>query len=386
MALVLRDGRWGLSRIIVEEDGGFAVAAMRERLGAGVQAFYPPMTAAKDGYTLPFALVRIEGAVGSTDADTRLIPDRLLSATLGDLTALQRQRLRDEFEEWLSGYEYDDWDGQRITKAAFSAAGYTLSTPLRRVFLDAFAHLGHSDYRAKPAVFESHNTEYLDNFSTDPTSRWTTLSGTVFAWDSANNELDFNTTVGFSALYSANDPGSIVHEAQITAKEATTAAVRSWYAAVRGYTTNQDCYTLFSNGDDIFPLGRWNAASRTALTTFSVTERNADDFFTWRVAAEGAAGANVALSLWYSRHGTTKPSDPGWIGVDNSPSFTYTDTAVDRLDDSTHLLGGIGGRLHATTDTNTRASFFKVRAISDRGGVPVEQSPLSYYYRTLLGT
>ena len=93
MALNPREGRWGLSRIVQEADGGFTTVALRDRLADGVECYYPPLNATKTAYTLPFAAVRLEGNIGTPTADTRLIPQRLLSATLGDLSAAQRTTL-----------------------------------------------------------------------------------------------------------------------------------------------------------------------------------------------------------------------------------------------------------------------------------------------------
>jgi hypothetical protein len=90
-----------------------------------------------------------------------------------------------------------------------------------------------------------------------------------------------------------------------------------------------------------------------------------------RSAYTGTAGSNVVVDIWYQNHSTSKPSDPGWIGVDGSPDETYTDTAADRLDDSTHLYNGIVWQGQGV-DYDTRHSYYKQRAISDRGGAPAD--------------
>ncbi len=45
MAINIREGRWGVSRIVQEADGGYAVAAMLQspRLADVVEAYYPPL-------------------------------------------------------------------------------------------------------------------------------------------------------------------------------------------------------------------------------------------------------------------------------------------------------------------------------------------------------
>lgn len=365
MAIRLLEGRWGLSRIVTDADGGFSVAAMRDRLGQRIEAYYPPLNEAKTAYTLGFAVVRLQGGVQQpANDDTRLIPNALLDATLGDLTLLQRQRLRAEIEEWFTGYQFTDYDGTVKIKAAFSAAGYTRDTPVRRILLDLFEHMGHSESRPRVIVPESHNTEYTDDFSTDPSSRWTFEAGSA-SWDSGNSEYDFNTTTNTIARYSANDPGSIEQEAQVTAIEG---AARCPYVAVRVENAGaNDCYAIHSNADGLMDMARWVAGARTTLTNWTLPSRDSGDFVTWRLAASGAVGANVVLDAWVTNHGTTKPSDPGWIGVDGSPDNTVTDTSVNRHDDSTDIQCGIGGRSGAS-DYDTRHCFWKSRAISDRGG------------------
>lgn len=372
MAIGLREGRWALSRIVTDTASdfpggavGFTTAAMRDRLAAQIEAYYPPMDDAGAGFMLGFAVVRLQGGVQQpANDDTRLIPNALLDATLRDLTQAQRTRLRNEIEEWFTGYQFTDYDGTVKVKAAFSAAGYTLDTPIRRILLDLFEHMGHSESRPRLGVLAPHNTEYLDDFSTDPASRWTFESGSA-AWDSANNEYDFNAAATTLARYSANDPGSIEQEAQVTAIEG---AARCPYVAVRFENAGaDDCYAIHSNADGFMELVRWVAASRTALANWTLPSRDSGDFVTWRLAASGAVGANVVLDGWVSNHGTTKPSDPGWIGVDGSPDNTYTDTAVGRHDDSSDIQCGIGGR-NGAGDYDTRHCFWKSRAISDRGG------------------
>jgi hypothetical protein len=363
MAIAPREGRWGLSRIVQASDGGWDTVALRDGLAEVIECFYPPLNAAKTAYTLPFALIRLDGAIGTPTADTRLIPQRLLSATLGDLTAQQRNTLRNQLNEWLTGYSFTDWDGTPVTKATFNASGYNNATPIRQILLDIFAHLGHSEARPKVGLTETHNTEYLEDFSTNPSGRWTVV-GTAPTWDSVNSEWDFLSTAQPRARYSANDPGSIEHECQSTA---VVSSNRSNGPAVRYDSADANTmYSLSFGGTNSTAPQKYVAGVRTGLGAFATTAA-AGDFTTTRIAASGAVGANVELSFWGVGHGATKPSDPGWYGVDGSPTGTYTDTSVDRLDDATNSHCGIGGR-GTTGEIDSRNCYWKSRAIADRGG------------------
>lgn len=373
----IKSGIWGVSRIVQEADGGYATAAILQSPSLGdVQCFYPPFRDDRTGYVIPWAIVRFpNGLNGTPDADTKVLANTPITGTLGDLTTAQRNALRDFLENNLASYSFTDWDGSLQSLNQFSGATFSASTPLADVVRLLFKYMGHSAYRPRPAVFESHNTEYTDNFSTDPTSRWTLESGSR-AWDSGNSEYDLNSTVDLAIRYSANDPGSIEQEAQITNIVNTT--YRCPGAATRFDNTGvNDWYTLYTDaGGTTLQLARWNASVRTFLATMTSGGTWAtSDWQTTRLAAEGGNGSNVVLSAWWVDHGSTKPSDPGWYGTDGSPQGTYTDTAASRLDDATiHLQCGVGTR--TTPNYDTRTSFFKERAISDRGGGASITGPL----------
>ena len=363
----LPEGRWGLSRIIAESPLSFNVAAIVQGISV-CKAYYPPLLADKSGYAFGFAIVHFpNGVTGTPNADTRLIPNRLLNTTLGDLTAAQTTTLRGQLEEWLTGYTYIDWDNTQQVKAAFSAAGYTAATTLKTVLLDVCRHIGLTTYRPKPIIPETHNTEYTDNFSTDPSSRWTAEMSSA-TWDSVNSEYDLDLSADTMLRYSANGPGSIEHESQVTNVAGTAGTNRNASVAARNENTGvNECYNVYENADGVLNLTRWNAGLRTVLSNPTGPGLSTGDFRTFRLASEGTVGSNVVLSGWYTTHGTSKPSDPGWYGVDASPTFTYTDTSVDRLDASTNDQCGIAGR--GTTDYDTRHCYWKSRAITDRGGV-----------------
>lgn len=364
------EGVWGISRIIEIAPRSFATAAQVQGIGV-CHAHYPPLNAAKDGYTLPFAIVHFPyGPTGAPDADTRTLPQGSMSLTLGELTGVQRTNLRNQLEEWLTAYQFVDWDSQTVVKAAFDGSGYTLTTTLATVMRDVFRHMGHSTFRAKPAAVEDHNTEYTDDFSTDPSSRWTAHRSASPTWDSGNGEYDMNTASGDSWIrYSANNPGSIEHESQHTFFLNGRVSQDRHGVAIRLASAADDAYHLVAgNQADSLYLNRYNAGTRSTIATFTGYTMANDEFHTCRLAASGTAGNNVVLDAWDTNHGASKPgADPGWLGTDGTPDDTYTDTSVDRLDDSTHIYCGIGWQGQGG-DWDTQCDWFKERALTDRSG------------------
>lgn len=368
MAINVGSGQWGLSLILGDAAQGFDASALANRVAPLIQCHYPPMNATFTGYTFPYALVRLDGTIAS-DANTFLIPRRIDvdNATIGDLSNPQRNAVRNFLNNNFTGYSYTDWDGQTINVPAFNFDAYPLSTPLVELIRALFAYLGNSEYRPRPAPLESHNTEYTDDFSTDPSSRWTLEMGSAPTWDSTNNEYDILTNLTEMLRYSANGAGSIEHESQVTATWVSGGTARLAMAATRFDNTGvNDCYACYLQAGADNVLARYNASSRTGLTS-NAFSMSSNDFATVRLATSGAAGANVVCDVWDVNHGSTKPSDPGWYGTDASPDWTYTDTSASRLDDSVHAHCGIAGR-PGTGDFDSRHDYFKLRAISDRGG------------------
>jgi len=376
---VIEPGRWGFSRIIDDGAGGWTTHAMQERLATAVQAKYPPLVGGV--YPVPYAMVRLAGGIVTPSTnDTVLIPRNLDLAelTLGDLTAQQRQNLRNFLETWIE-YQFVDWDGaiRRMPGLATVVATYTAATLVREVLRDIYRHLGHSTGRPKPILFESHNTEYLDNFGTDPfATRWTNELGAA-TWDSTNFEIHGDVgTNPWGLRYSINGPGSLDHEAQVT-HLVNSGSSHCGGPAVRMHNTGTDDWYLFTildwNDQNLIQVERINGGTPSTLSSIAFTVAD-NDWATQRAAAEGGAGANVLLSVWANNHGTSKPSDPGWFGVDGSPTATYTDTSVDRLDDAAHVHCGISARSGGLS-YDTRHSYWKSRAISDRGGAAAGAFP-----------
>lgn len=208
---------------------------------------------------------------------------------------------------------------------------------------------------------------YTDDFSTDPAARWTHEGTAAATHDAGNSEYDWDVSAGDLSRYSANEPGNIEHESQITCIAGTAGTNRTRLCGARHENTGvDDAYIFYENADGVLNIARYNAGARTVISNPTGPGVSTGVWRTFRIACSGTAGNNVVIDGWYTTHSTSKPSDPGWYGTDASPTFTFTDTAASRLDDSTHAQGGTGGR--STTDYDTRHSFFKVRAISDRGG------------------
>ncbi|HYE22753.1 MAG TPA: putative Ig domain-containing protein, partial [Verrucomicrobiae bacterium] len=218
--------------------------------------------------------------------------------------------------------------------------------------------------------------EFSDNFDTDPygSGRWVNEMDNA-VWDSANGELDTANDNAVAIRYVANSPGSIEHEAQITAMLQTSRLVGP---GVRFDNTGADSmYGMVLETTGQITIYRWNAGVQTTIANGSsgVTGTNGN-FYSMRLAASGTVGGNVVLNAWVVSHGSTKPSDPGWVGSDGSPNLTFTDTAASgtRLDGNQYSQAGIAGRAGVNVD-DERHDYFKVRAISDRGGSPTPPPP-----------
>jgi len=364
-------GRWGFTRILPEPDGdGWTTHAMLERLGDEIAIHFPPIV--NGAFPVPFAMVRLNGAIISPSTnDTILIPRNLTQAelTLGDLTAHQRLNLRN-FLETLAAYSFTDWDGtlKDIPGMSAQVATYTTDTLIRDLLRDLYRYLGHSASRPRMASAEWHNTEYLDGFDTSHETRWTACTASTIAngtWDSTDLEVDFSGDTAAYVRYSANNSGSIEHEAQITGRN--TISGRCVGPGVRMSTNSGYGISFHISGD--LQLWKLVAGVRTNIASSAQSASTDLYFTTQRLAAAGGNGANVVLSAWLNLHGSgTRPSDPGWNGADGSPTYTYTDTAADRLDDSAVDLdcGLLARGMVGSVDT--RHNYFKLRAIADRGG------------------
>ncbi len=147
------DGRWGLSRITLE-DGMYCPFAYIQRLADDIQCFYPPLNVSTGTYPIDVCLVRLRGNVQApVDGNTVLFPRDL--ATVGDvqlseLTQGQRDALSNVLTNWLPAYNYTDpRTDQTVNKSAFSSliAGYTGNTTLKEVARDIYRYFGHAKVR-----------------------------------------------------------------------------------------------------------------------------------------------------------------------------------------------------------------------------------------------
>lgn len=212
-----------------------------------------------------------------------------------------------------------------------------------------------------------------DNFDADTSTRWTDRLGAspAHVWDGTNFEMDVDCSVGNIGIqYSSAGPGSIEHEAQVTykvggaiAQPSPGVAVRmrndattEWYAAYIDRETNR------------LEIHRRNAAGNwDSLATLGITVAN-NDFVTVRLRAAGAVGAAVVLDAWYLNHGSSKPSDPGWIGATadlNVTDAATTDTV--RHDQAEHAYCGVSGKAGGF-DYDTQHDFWKARTIAEASG------------------
>jgi len=207
-----------------------------------------------------------------------------------------------------------------------------------------------------------------DDFASDPTSYVTAVSGS-WSYDSTNGDVELDATSENVLLrFDRTAPGNIEHESQVTAISSTL-TTRNGGAATRIHNSStEDGYICYNDSAKIV-MHRVLAGSRVEILAGSANAIATGDYYTIRFSAEGGDGANVVLSAWLTDHNSsTKPGDPGWIGDTGSPDETYTDTDVNRLDDSSvHLYCGMGTRFAgAAYDSN--CDWFKLEAISDRGG------------------
>lgn len=225
-------------------------------------------------------------------------------------------------------------------------------------------------------------TAYLEEFGSDPS--WNNEGGT-YTHDATNGELAIGSRTGGNVYSWRSDdaPGGMEHECQGTFITFTSNAagyqgpvgVRMTSGAVNGYDLEFEPGA--GTGGTLY-LVRTVAGAQTTIQTWSI-DIDTSTFWTVRLAAEGGNGANVSLSIWYTDHGASKPSLQDWIGSDGSPNQTYTDTAANRLDDSSaNLYCGTEG--YSESNYDIRLDYHRLRLVSDRGaGAPTPKN------RTLRG-
>jgi hypothetical protein len=267
---------------------------------------------------------------------------------------------------------------------------------LGEVVESIFKHLGHSKQRDRPGGVETHNTEWLDNFTTDTAADWQQWTSSSWTYDAVNGEraVAWGNSGGPKAFrFAAGNAGSIDHEAQVSGRLTAPFRARLGLPSVRqgavgertGYVL--DVHTRFPSFDIYRVLvgvvvNLFNGFGEPAGYAI-----DSEEWVTMRLAASGAFGANVLLHAWAKvETSTTKPADPGWIGVDASPQWTVTDSAVDRLDDGSTNDCGIANTVDGSSSTaDAKYDYFKLRAIADRGGVDTSLAGTAAGVGTLTG-
>lgn len=365
-------GRWGLSRIFIRADGSYTTYASEQKLADHIAHHYPPMNGG--AYVIDVCVVRLQGNITQpSDGNTVLLPRSLQAIgdiELGELTIPQRNALRTVLTNWLTAYQYVDYRGQTVHVPAFDPTAYTATSTLKEVFRDVRRYIQNSTSRPRtdppPA---DHNTEYTDDFSTDATG-WTDMDGFGdWTHDSTNDEADITINGGPTNNFRFDTaPGDMEQEAQITAIQGASSTYCTGPIVRCHNSTTEDLYMLHFDATN-YRFDRLNGGSRTTISNGALARAAGGDFYTIRLAASGANGANVLLEGWLNdTNSTTKPSDPGWIGDTGTPDCSYTDTDANRLDDSSvHLYGGMGHQ-YESSDYDTRCDHFKVQTISDRDG------------------
>ena len=373
-------GRWGFSRVVTEAStlpGAKAInttAAQLQGLGGGSNNYYAPYDAANSRYFLPFALVNIEGAIDRPTSDTIILP--AAPSRIRDLSQAERSNLYNFITSNYGDYSFTDRVGEGRIKTAFSVSRYNLDTTIQQILEDLFDHMEHGRVYDLGAL-EVHNTEYTDDFGTDPASRWNNpdTGNDYFSWDNTNDELDFSLAGNdIFAVYSANNSGSMDHESQVTTLCHNGTERRVIGCGVRMYdNATEEGYAIWgdANASNILIGEKQSGGSFAVLATQGTTTFTDGNFYTFTLAAEGV-GATVTLSGWLVDETGTKPaSDPGWTTSASPPATTvnHPDSSPDRLiNASNHVDCGIASATAIAGDYDTRHDYFKLRAISDRAG------------------
>ena len=388
MLLPRQRGRWCFSRVVTEDStlpGAKSInttAAQLQGLGSGLNNYYAPYDKTNDRYFLPFALVNISGAIQSPSSDTIILPD--LTNSIRALSRSERTSLFNFITNSFGDFSFTDQSGTNRIKSAFNTSGYNLDTTINQILEDLFDHMEHGRAYGLGSP-EIHNTEYLEDFGTDPTSRWNTPAGNDgFGWDATNFEADFSLTGNdIFSVYSANNSGSLDHESQVTCQCHNGSERRVVGCCVRMYdNASEEGYAIWgdANASNVLIGERQAGASFSVLATQGTTTYTDGNFYTHTLAAEGTATVN--LSGWHQDDGSSKPSDPGWTTSATPPTATIThpDSSPDRLINATnHVDCGIASATAIAADYDTRHDYFKLRAISDRsGGAATPKGPFGH--------
>jgi hypothetical protein len=303
--------------------------------------------------------------------DIVLLP--MLVERLADLSAARRQRIRDGLlAAFSAGYTYLNQAGVLQTVGALDLSDVLTSGTLTGgdMLARLSTYLAHREATGKEGVVEApHNTEFLDDFATDPFTggRFSNVTANLWTYDGTNFEIDCPGTGGAFIARRDSDVGSLDMETQGTILLPSDAGAGYPGPSARNRPSADTHYALEveTSGTGTVYYIRRVAGANTDLGGSDALTFTDSVWCSVRLATQ-TNGAQVDLSVWRLNHTGTKPADPGWIGVDGTPDATLAggDTNAARILDSDAQRGGVVQTNAAATSTD----WFKVRAVSDRGG------------------
>jgi len=363
--------------------GGTTTILMRPPpLGARFQAHY---CATKGRLVTPsVALMEIDyngtssDVLGLDSASVLVFPDPI--TRVDSLSLAQRTRIKKILDtQFGADYDYQNQAGSIIAVAKCDTSDLLLATYTVQTLLDRLVE--HLQIRKPTGLedmlpFSAHNTEYTDDFATDPfVSRFSEIGGsTDWAYDSANEEIDFTSAAAATIARRDADTGSNEMEAQGTYLLGTNTGYPGPAARVRPSVTTGYFVEMETVGTGTVFYSKLVDGTYSNFATDAITLTDAV-WITARLACE-VSGSQVNQSFWRTNHTSTKPTDPGWIGADGTPDATAADTAANRILDADAQRGGC----QCNTDT-TAADWFKTRAISDRTAAGAPDTGPQIYLR-----
>ena len=291
-----------------------------------------------------------------------------------DLAVPKRNSLKSIMDGFGASYEYDNQGDSLITVPALDTSGLNSMTlrQVKSLLLDYFEH-------GKPTgavldTFDS-NTEFLDDFSTDPlTSRMSETGisgGTQWSYNATDDDMDI-TQLSWECLRYDSSVGSSDMETQCSFESANNNGWPGPTTRVAAAAATSYEHMVHTGGTGNLYYGRRITGTQTIfdINAFALTD---SVWHTLRAAVEGT-GATVSIDTWVQIHTSSKPSDPGWIGSDGSPDNESSDSHADRI-----VTNNMGGMVN-NRDVDRRFDWFKTRAVSDRsvGGLSIPVAMANY--------
>jgi len=287
----------------------------------------------------------------------------LRGGLVADMSVAKRLALRNLLDSFGASYNYQDQADTLITVPALPTGDLALltMTELEVRLLDYFQNGKPTRLEGQVSLVD-HNTEFTDDFSTDPfTANWTETMGTAWTWDDPNDEMDCAGGGTNNVMRRDADVGSNEMEAQGTF---LLAGYGGTCCRHRDGTDDTTYMTQHGNGDNNI---YWYRVVAGVFTDMGGTDPETfvdNQWYSVRLACQ-TQGANVVLSAWVLGHGASKPADPGWVGVDGSPTDTFSDGNAARILDADAQRGGL---FYNDFGGAGSADWFKQREISDRAG------------------